>query len=33
MPTTTLRTLNGLDDKPAVLGAATLVLIDYQSAS
>ncbi|MET9182156.1 isochorismatase family protein [Kitasatospora aureofaciens] len=31
MPTTTLRTLNGLDDKPAVLGAATLVLVDYQN--
>ncbi|MFD8706878.1 isochorismatase family protein [Kitasatospora sp. NPDC059648] len=31
MPTTTLRTLNGLDDKPAVLGAATLLLIDYQN--
>ncbi|MEV7598065.1 isochorismatase family protein [Kitasatospora sp. NPDC089797] len=31
MPTTTLRTLTGLDDKPAVLGAATLILVDYQS--
>ncbi|MFJ8475163.1 isochorismatase family protein [Kitasatospora sp. NPDC094011] len=31
MPTTTLRTLNGLDEKPAALGAATLILIDYQN--
>ncbi|MFJ9775092.1 isochorismatase family protein [Kitasatospora sp. NPDC101157] len=31
MPTTTLRTLNGLDDKPAGLGGATLLLIDYQN--
>ncbi|MBD0692240.1 isochorismatase family protein [Streptomyces sp. CBMA123] len=32
MPSTTLRTLNGLDDQPAPLAAATLVLIDYQNA-
>ncbi|MBD0676540.1 isochorismatase family protein [Streptomyces sp. CBMA156] len=31
MPTTTLRTLNGLDEKPAALADATLVLIDYQN--
>ncbi|MFD5462358.1 isochorismatase family protein [Kitasatospora sp. NPDC127059] len=31
MPSTTLRTLNGLDDRPAPLAAATLVLIDYQN--
>ncbi|MFE6054469.1 isochorismatase family protein [Kitasatospora sp. NPDC056446] len=31
MPTTTLRTLNGLDERPAALGDATLVLIDYQN--
>ncbi|GAB7187235.1 cysteine hydrolases [Kitasatospora sp. Ki12] len=31
MPTTTLRTLNGLDDKPASLGDATVILIDYQN--
>ncbi|MFF2547840.1 isochorismatase family protein [Kitasatospora sp. NPDC058063] len=31
MPTTTLRTLNGLDEKPAVLGDSTLIMIDYQN--
>ncbi|MFI2609570.1 cysteine hydrolase family protein [Kitasatospora sp. NPDC018619] len=31
MPTTTLRTLNGLDETPAVLGDATLIMIDYQN--
>ncbi|MFF7995795.1 isochorismatase family protein [Kitasatospora xanthocidica] len=31
MPTTTLRTLNGLDDRPASLGDATVILIDYQN--
>ncbi|MFD8783991.1 isochorismatase family protein [Kitasatospora sp. NPDC059599] len=30
MPTT-LRALNGLDEKPASLGDATLILIDYQN--
>ncbi|RGD55508.1 cysteine hydrolase [Kitasatospora xanthocidica] len=31
MPTTTLRTLNGLDEQPAALGDATLIMIDYQN--
>lgn len=31
MTTTTLRRLNGLDDTPAVLADATLVLVDYQN--
>ncbi|MEU9041559.1 MULTISPECIES: isochorismatase family protein [unclassified Kitasatospora] len=31
MPTTTLRTLSGLDEKPASLGDATVILIDYQN--
>ncbi|MFF0414804.1 isochorismatase family protein [Kitasatospora sp. NPDC004745] len=31
MPTTTLRTLNGLDETPAALADATLILIDYQN--
>lgn len=31
MPTTTLRTLNGLDEKSAVLGDSTLIMIDYQN--
>ncbi|MEU6234391.1 isochorismatase family protein [Kitasatospora sp. NPDC047058] len=31
MPTTTLRELNGLDGTPASLGAATLILVDYQN--
>ncbi|RKT12314.1 nicotinamidase-related amidase [Streptomyces sp. 1114.5] len=31
MPTTTLRTLNGLDEKPASLADSTLILIDYQN--
>ncbi|WP_030243072.1 cysteine hydrolase family protein [Streptomyces sp. NRRL S-350] len=31
MPTTTLRTLNGLDDEPASLGDSTLILVDYQN--
>ncbi|WP_217144534.1 cysteine hydrolase family protein [Streptomyces sp. AC627_RSS907] len=31
MPGTTLRRLNGLDDSPARLADATLVLIDYQN--
>ncbi|WP_189857796.1 isochorismatase family protein [Streptomyces poonensis] len=31
MPRTTLRRLNGLDDTPARLSDATLVLIDYQN--
>ncbi|WP_405903236.1 cysteine hydrolase [Streptomyces sp. NBC_00656] len=31
MPRTTLRELNGLDDTPAKLADATLVLIDYQN--
>ncbi|MFG3226789.1 isochorismatase family protein [Kitasatospora sp. NPDC048194] len=31
MPTTTLRALTGLDEKPAVLGSSTLILIDYQN--
>jgi hypothetical protein len=33
MPTTTLRELNGFDQTPASLASATLILIDYQSAS
>ncbi|WP_086824592.1 isochorismatase family protein [Allokutzneria sp. NRRL B-24872] len=31
MPTTTLRELNGLDQTPAALATATLVLVDYQN--
>ncbi|MFJ8627914.1 isochorismatase family protein [Kitasatospora sp. NPDC093550] len=31
MPTTTLRTLSGLDEKPAALGDSTVILIDYQN--
>ncbi|MEU6060115.1 cysteine hydrolase family protein [Streptomyces sp. NPDC047097] len=31
MPTTTLRALNGLDQTPASLTGATLVLVDYQN--
>lgn len=31
MPRTTLRQLDGLDDTPAKLADATLVLIDYQN--
>ncbi|MFD0277382.1 isochorismatase family protein [Kitasatospora sp. NPDC127111] len=31
MPTTTLRELNGLDETPASLAEATLILIDYQN--
>ncbi|SOB79459.1 isochorismatase family protein [Streptomyces sp. 1331.2] len=31
MPTTTLRTLNGLDEKPASLADSALILIDYQN--
>ncbi|WP_327670103.1 MULTISPECIES: cysteine hydrolase family protein [unclassified Streptomyces] len=31
MPTTTLRTLNGLDETPASLADATLILVDYQN--
>ncbi|MFF4380923.1 isochorismatase family protein [Kitasatospora sp. NPDC001547] len=31
MPTTTLRTLNGLDETPAALGDSTLIMIDYQN--
>ncbi|MGY0486941.1 cysteine hydrolase family protein [Streptomyces sp. WG-D5] len=31
MPSTTLRTLNGLDDTPASLADATLILVDYQN--
>ncbi|MBV2155025.1 isochorismatase family protein [Kitasatospora sp. SUK 42] len=31
MPTTTLRAVTGLDEQPAELGAATLILVDYQN--
>ncbi|MFI8459776.1 isochorismatase family protein [Kitasatospora sp. NPDC085464] len=31
MPTTTLRALNGLDEKPASLADATVILVDYQN--
>ncbi|MER7767438.1 isochorismatase family protein [Kitasatospora sp. NPDC096140] len=31
MPTTTLRALNGLDEKPASLAEATVILVDYQN--
>ncbi|KOV90436.1 MULTISPECIES: isochorismatase family protein [unclassified Streptomyces] len=31
MPTTTLRDLNGLDQRPASLAGATLILVDYQN--
>ncbi|PRH80076.1 cysteine hydrolase [Streptomyces solincola] len=31
MPTTTLRALDGLDETPASLASATLVLVDYQN--
>lgn len=33
MATTTLRALNGFDETPASLADATLILVDYQSAS
>ncbi|MER7584112.1 isochorismatase family protein [Kitasatospora sp. NPDC097691] len=31
MPTTTLRALNGLDEKPASLADATVIMVDYQN--